>query len=609
MFGWSVASAGDVNGDGYADAIVGASLFSDDLPNGGAVFVFHGSATGVPTLPDWQVESTQAHAEFGYSARSAGDVNGDGYDDVIVGAPQFDGMAVDDGMAAIYAGSPAGLGDLPIWQVSTGQMGARLGRSVATAGDVNGDGFADAIVGAYSFDNGESDEGAAWVYLGSAIGPGTSPAWSAESNQVGAWFGRSVSSAGDVNADGFSDVVISAYNFDNGQTDEGRIFVYHGSATGLSLSPDWIFESDQAGAFLGFSVAGAGDVNGDGYSDVIAGATGYDGAFSGEGRAYLFQGSASGLQATPAWTTEGRQACAKFGGTVGSAGDVNGDGYSDFVIGAWLFDNSFMDEGGAFVFHGGPSGISKTPQWQAVGGQPSAVLGFSTAGAGDVNGDGFADLIVGAAQFSMGQTNEGEAQIYYGGNSGVTIHGRQRRLDDSAPIARLGRTADPGLRVSALGRSPQGRSLVSMESEAEPAGTPFDGQDLTATSLVDSGLTGASLDLPIGPLTNNTPYRWRARLRYDAASASLVRHGRWFTGYWGGWQETAFRVTPTIVLGDMDCDLHVDLVDVPTFVDLLLGVAPPPPYPACDIYRADMNSDGRLDGDDVQLFVEVSAGL
>ena len=100
----------------------------------------------------------------------------------------------------------------------------------------------------------------------------TSPAWTAESDQASASFGFSVATAGDVNDDGFSDVVVSAPSYDNGQTDEGRVFVYLGSASGLGLSPAWTAESDQASASFGFSVATAGDVNGDGFSDVVIGA-------------------------------------------------------------------------------------------------------------------------------------------------------------------------------------------------------------------------------------------------------------------------------------------------------------------------------------------------
>src|SRR6185503_5379683 len=138
----------------------------------------------------------------------------------------------------------------------------------------------------------------------------TTPAWIAESNQVNAYFGYSVSTAGDVNGDGFSDVLVAAINFQNGQFEEGRVFCYLGSATGTDTIPDWTAEGDQGIARLGSSVAPAGDVNGDGYADVVVAAVTYDSGESNEGRAYVYLGSAGGLDATPAWVREGDAASA-----------------------------------------------------------------------------------------------------------------------------------------------------------------------------------------------------------------------------------------------------------------------------------------------------------
>ena len=117
---------------------------------------------------------------------------------------------------------------------------------MATAGDVNGDGYADVIVGAPFYDNGQTDEGRAFVYHGSAGGLSGSAAWTAESDQAGASFGLSVATAGDVNGDGYADVIVGAPTTTNGQTNEGRAYVYHGSAGGLSGSAAWTAESNQA---------------------------------------------------------------------------------------------------------------------------------------------------------------------------------------------------------------------------------------------------------------------------------------------------------------------------------------------------------------------------
>jgi len=127
----------------------------------------------------------------------------------------------------------------------------------------------------------------------------TTPNWTAESDQAFAYFGGSVGTAGDVNGDGYADVIVGAVYYDNGQTDEGRAFVYHGSASGLSMTPNWTAESDQAGASFGGSVGTAGDVNGDGYADVIVGANGYDNDQTEEGRAFVYHGSAGSLGLPP----------------------------------------------------------------------------------------------------------------------------------------------------------------------------------------------------------------------------------------------------------------------------------------------------------------------
>ncbi len=131
------------------------------------------------------------------------------------------------------------------------QAGALFGYSVASAGDVNGDGYSDVIVGACFYDNGQTDEGAAFIYHGSSSGLSTTAASQLEENQASARFGTSVASAGDVNGDGYSDVIVGAYLYDNGQSDEGAAFIYHGSSSGLSTTAASQLEENQASAYFG----------------------------------------------------------------------------------------------------------------------------------------------------------------------------------------------------------------------------------------------------------------------------------------------------------------------------------------------------------------------
>ena len=146
-----------------------------------------------------------------------------------------------------------------------------MGNSVACAVDVHGDGYSDIIVGCILFNNGQIDEGGAFVYHGSASGIGTTRMTQLEGNLPSVYFGCAVSGAGDVNGDGYSDVIVGARFFNNGLSNEGGAFIYHGSATGINPTIKRQLEGNQSNAQFGFSIAGAGDVNGDGYGDVIIG--------------------------------------------------------------------------------------------------------------------------------------------------------------------------------------------------------------------------------------------------------------------------------------------------------------------------------------------------
>jgi len=348
-FGVVVSTAGDVNGDGYGDVIIGAPGYDNGQDDDGRVFVYYGSTSGLLKIADWTAKGNQDEAYFGWSVSTAGDVNGDGYSDVIVGAPGYHEYA---GRAFVYYGSASGLSTGAKWIGGAEQAKEYYGVSVSGAGDVNGDGYGDVIVGADMYDNGERNEGRAYVYYGSASGLSQSYAWTAEGNQDEAYFGISVSEAGDVNGDGFSDVIIGAHYYDNGETNEGRAFVYHGGASGLSKTYNWAAEGDQAYAHFGISVSEAGDVNDDGFLDVIVGLYGYDGGQPNEGRAFVYHGSASGLSKTYNWAAEVGQKYAYFGISVSKAGDVNGDGFSDVIIGAYQYDNSDKNEGSTFIYYG-----------------------------------------------------------------------------------------------------------------------------------------------------------------------------------------------------------------------------------------------------------------
>jgi hypothetical protein len=453
--GVSVSTAGDVNGDGYADILAGAHTYDGGQTDEGAVYIWYGSAHGMGDTqrnPDWRYESDQAGACFGWSVDTAGDVNGDGYSDILIGARYFNTSGyVSAGSVFVFHGSAQGLSASVPDSINGEQENGQLGFSVGGAGDVDGDGYGDVIVGAPYFDHGQASEGRVYVYQGSVTGIVTDTVWIAESNLANAHFGSAAGSAGDVNGDGYGDVIVGAPGYANGQTEEGAAFVWFGSPYGLGSSGDpttanWKSEGNQALAYLGSAVASAGDVNGDGYSDVIVGAYGYDHGKSNEGMAQVFCGSANGLASAPAWTAEGDLAEAAFGRSVGSAGDVNGDGYSEVIVGAYKFTHNETNEGRAYVYDGAKSGLSSVPDWTAESNQIQAFFGFAVGTAGDVNGDGYSDVIVGAYQYQNGSTwrdaHEGAAFVWYGSAAGLGTAGDPTNADwmadSNQPMSQFG---------------------------------------------------------------------------------------------------------------------------------------------------------------------------
>jgi hypothetical protein len=399
--GHSISTAGDVNGDGYSDVILGEPGYKISGITYGRVLLFLGSASGLPASPSWTgILNTPGNT--GSSVSTAGDVNGDGYSDIIVGSSNgYKDTSTHSGVAYLYLGSASGLPVLPDWTVrGTGYLES-FGSSVCSAGDINGDGYSDVVVGAqdYSYSASSSKEGAAYAYYGSASGLPLTANWFKTGIQPGYNFGYKVHTAGDVNGDGYSDVVVGAPN-NNGT---GKAYVYHGSASGLSASPDWT-ATGEANARFGFAAGTAGDFNGDGYADLIVGAY-----YNSGGKALVYQGSAAGLSAAAIWIKNGDSTTVAYGFCVGTAGDVNGDGYSDIIVGAY--------EPKAFAYNGSPSGFPDTYSWTYNGSQS---FGWTVASAGDLNGDGYGDVIIGAPDYNNGTFTVGRFYIFQGSPNGLS---------------------------------------------------------------------------------------------------------------------------------------------------------------------------------------------
>jgi hypothetical protein len=284
-----------------------------------------------------------------------------------------------------------------------------FGTSVASAGDVDADGYDDVVVGAPT----DITTGAAMVFLGSAAGLSTTAAttmsemWDPSGYEV---FGTSVDGAGDVNGDGYADVIVGGPTLFG---TPGHAFVYDGGPAGLSA----VAASDLtvAGTYsMGSVVAGLGDANGDGYDDVVVGNASYCNCGAGGGisyppSAYVYYGSAAGLPAAPSLTLAGTLANGA-GEHLARAGDLDGDGYADLALGA---ANTDANVGAVWIFYGSPAGYAASPDL-VLHGDPANTYSFGTRvfGVGDVDGDGFDDLVA--------TDNHGTASLYLGGAGGLS---------------------------------------------------------------------------------------------------------------------------------------------------------------------------------------------
>ena len=353
-------AGGDFNNDGYSDIAIGARGYGED---NGKVTVYLGSANGPQAAVHWSKEGNLTHSVFGYDV-ATGDVNGDGYDDLIVGAPSDQSNATDtwEGLVYVYAGSQNGLSKTPLKILEGNLQYSRFGAAVATA-DVNGDDIDDILVGAFQW-----KKGLAAVFHGSKSSIASVANWTAEGTQSDSRFAYFVKSAGDVNRDGYDDVLVSAYSFDitSGSSilaNAGEVYLYHGSASGLGAVPAWTGQGSETNANFGSSIGGAGDVNEDGYDDVLISLYTPTGTPPNAGRATVYLGSATGLKKQPAWTKDADQDAGYYGNGAIGACDLNQDAVADIVVAAYRYDDQFVDEGRIWGYKGSKQGLQSTAFW------------------------------------------------------------------------------------------------------------------------------------------------------------------------------------------------------------------------------------------------------
>lgn len=399
------AADADVNGDGYDDVLVSAYAV-------GVTCIFEGPiAAGDHPMEDGLCLTEEVDYDFGgFGAAFAGDTDGDGQSEVIIGAIGNDEVAADAGKVYLIAAGDSSLADAPYqW---TGEVeGDYAGSWVASAGDTNGDGLADLLVGATGSDEGGSGGGKAYL-ISSPFTPGVGTLTDATgfvgagtsrhaTSAAGDGVGYAVVSAGDVNGDGLADVLVGAAGNDEPDTDVGRVAVFLGpvdpGSQPIALA-DAMFIGAAAGGFAGDRLAGGRDANGDGVADVLIAA---DGELSAAGKVYLWLGPISSganlsLSAAPVAFT-GEYPDDQAGYSIAMTPDSNGDGKADVLIGAWSSDRPGVDGGAVYLCQSpfsGTLGLEDAPILLA--GEAAGDYAGRSASAGDVDGNGVADLLVGA---------------------------------------------------------------------------------------------------------------------------------------------------------------------------------------------------------------------
>lgn len=527
--GNALGGGGDFNGDGIVDVIVGQYAADINGGNTGAAFVVFGGAAGGSIdfsgfssgYLGFRILGSDFNSNLGFAVAFVGNFNGDSYADVIVSAHRQPYLGRPEaGAAFILFGHSGPFSDVHIsgfssatgtgWKLYGAAQNDYFGYSVAGIGDFNSDGLADVAIGAYKTDRTYgTDTGTVYVILGRVnIGGDLDCSSFTTSNSNGfringavpmEWLGYSVSGAGDINADGFQDLIIGAPNSNLGGSSAGAAYVVYGKSSGFVDMEMNGFASSTLGFRivgttsyqLGFSVAGLGDVNGDGIADVVVGAPISSlNRFQG-GTCYIIFGKSyttGNLQDILVWVLPtnwqgyritGEVANDKLGNAVTKIGDINGDGISDVLLGASESNrNGFFKAGVTYVIFGGvrPAvdiDLSTTfPGYRLIGAGQNDVSGVALSGVGDFNQDGMRDFVIGAMGATVGGlSNRGRVYIIYGMRNNPTSQpssqpSRQPTLQPSSQPSRL-----PSSQPSAQ-PSRQPSNQPTRRPSSQPSGQP-----------------------------------------------------------------------------------------------------------------------------------------
>lgn len=456
--GSPVGAGGDVDGDGLDDILVGAPEADHVIMNAGRGYVVLGKTdTDNVLLTDlvegnggFIIDPAVISADTARSISDAGDINGDGLADVLIGAPQ-------ESVAYVVFGRAGDTTPVSLTDVESGNGGFTLvsegntdftGRRVKPAGDVNGDGVPDLLVGAPLRDVNGADGGRTYVVFGAvdamapidlsdvADGEG---GFVIDGESAFDYAGFGLGGAQDINGDGLADIVVGAYGANVGVQAAGRAYVVFGKDRDTDPVPlsdvaegigGFVIDGELASDACGFSVASPGDVDGDGLGDVLVGAPNNDVSGSSSGRSYVVFGRAETepvalldvAMGTGGFAIDGEDFGDASGGAVSAAGDVNGDGLADLLVGAPFAGYAGADSGRTYLVYGKAGGdavlleevATGTGGFALDGELPDDISGVSVDGGFDVNGDGFADIVVGAAGVDLAGTDFGRSYVVFG---------------------------------------------------------------------------------------------------------------------------------------------------------------------------------------------------
>ncbi len=473
--------------------------------------------SGLVGSDGFRIDGALSDIQAGLAVSVLGDLNGDGFADLAVGAPYADQNGTNSGSGFIIFGSSSFFDATFSVTTLDGTNGFRVDganaldeafAAVSGAGDVNGDGLSDGILGAPKYGvtvPSSSEEGAAYVGFGSTSPSSASGVLSVEEETridgeaAGDRLGEAVTSAGDVNGDGFDDLLVGAPYADQNGTDSGASYVVFGSSSfnatvavsTLNGTNGFRLDGVTGGDQLGSSVSSAGDLDGDGIDDFAIGAPfAAPNSVNGAGSAYVVFGSTaafpasldlSALNGSNGFRLDGDGGHA--GDSLAAAGDFNADGFDDLLLGAPRADNSGTDSGSAYVVFGGSSSFASTINLASLNGSngfridgaaANDLLGTAVSTAGDVNGDGFDDLLIGATQ-GLGPTGPGVAYVIFGGT-----------------FVAAGGEVPPVLNVSMLNTPSQGIKLEGVTIGDETGRSVSGGDDINGDGF-DDLIIGAPL--------------------------------------------------------------------------------------------------------------------